>query len=110
MEQDELQEYLNALGRSDCYRTDALLKDSAIERTERVFFVGNNGSEFGPFIRKTISPTSGQGRVYEMLYHAQQVGKRLAHLPASSNATPLPIRSRCSLSTSREARSKNMWR
>ena len=81
MEQDELQEYLNALGRSDCYRTDALLKDSAIERTERVFFVGNNGSEFGPFIRKTISPTSGQGRVYEMLYHAQQVGKRFAHLP-----------------------------
>ena len=81
MERDELQEYLNALGRSDCYRVDAVLKDSAIERTERVFFVGSNGSEFGPFIRKIIANESGQGRVYEKLYRAQQAGKRFAHLP-----------------------------
>lgn len=81
MERDELQEYLNALGRSDCYRIDAVLKDSAIERTERVFFVGSNGSEFGPFIRKIIANESGQGRVYEKLYRAQQAGKRFAHLP-----------------------------
>lgn len=81
MERDELAEYLSALDRSDCYRVDAVLKDSPIERTERVCYVGNNGSELGPFIRKTIARESGQGRVYEMLYHAQQVGKRFVHLP-----------------------------
>lgn len=81
MERDELAEYLSALDRSDCYRVDAVLKDSPIERTERVCYVGNNGSELGPFIRKTIAREPGQGRVYEMLYHAQQVGKRFVHLP-----------------------------
>lgn len=81
MERDELQEYLNALGRSDCYRIDAVLKDSVIERTERVFFVGSNGSEFGPFIRKIIANESGQGRIYEKLHRAQKAGKRFAHLP-----------------------------
>lgn len=36
METDELQEYLNALGRSDNYRVDAVLSDAPHERTERV--------------------------------------------------------------------------
>lgn len=81
MERDELQEYLNALGRSDCYRIDAVLKDSAIERTERVFFVGSNGSEFGPFIRKILKREAGQGIIYERIFRAQQAGKRFMHLP-----------------------------
>lgn len=81
MEKDELQEYLNALGRDDCYRVEAVLKDSPRERTERVYFVGNNGSELGPFIRKTIVNGSGQGRAYEKIYQAQQAGKRFVHLP-----------------------------
>lgn len=81
MERDELQEYLNALGRSDCYRIDAVLKDSTIERTERVFFVGSNGSEFGPFIRKILKREAGQGIIYERIFRAQQAGKRFVHLP-----------------------------
>ena len=81
METDELQEYLNALGRSDNYRVDAVLSDAPHERTERVFYVGNNGSELGPFIRKTIATDSGQGRTYEKIFRAQHEGKRFAHMP-----------------------------
>lgn len=81
METDELQEYLNALGRSDNYRVDAVLSDAPHERTERVFYVGNNGSELGPFIRKTIATDSGQGRTYEKIFRAQHEGKRFVHMP-----------------------------
>lgn len=81
METDELQEYLNALGRSDNYRVDAVLSDALHERTERVFYVGNNGSELGPFIRKTIATDSGQGRTYEKIFRAQHEGKRFVHMP-----------------------------
>lgn len=81
METDELQEYLNALGRSDNYRVDAVLSDAPHERTERVFYVGNNGSELGPFIRKTIATDSGQGRIYEKIFRAQHEGKRFVHMP-----------------------------
>ena len=89
-ERDELAEYLNALERHDCYRVDAVLKDSPVERTERVFYTGNNGSELGPFIRKTIANSSGKGRVYEMVYHAQQIGKRFAHMPRIFECTTTP--------------------
>lgn len=81
METDELQEYLNALDRSDNYRVDAVLSDAPHERTERVFYVGNNGSELGPFIRKTIATDSGQGRTYEKIFRAQHEGKRFVHMP-----------------------------
>lgn len=81
METDELQEYLNALGRSDNYRVDAVLSDAPHERTERVFYVGNNGSELGPFIRKTIATDSGQGHTYEKIFRAQHEGKRFVHMP-----------------------------
>ena len=81
METDELQEYLNALGRSDNYRVDAVLSDAPHERTERVFYVGNNGSELGPFIRKTIATDSGQGRTYEKIFRSQHEGKRFVHMP-----------------------------
>lgn len=81
METDELQEYLNALGRSDNYRVDAVLSEAPHERTERVFYVGNNGSELGPFIRKTIATDSGQGHTYEKIFRAQHEGKRFVHMP-----------------------------
>ena len=81
MGKDELEEYLDALDRHECYRVDALLKDSPIERTERVYFVGENGTEQGPFIRKTIAGESGQGRMYQKIFRAQRSGKRLSHIP-----------------------------
>lgn len=81
MSKDELEEYLDALDRHEHYRVDALLKDSPIERTERVYFVGKNGAEQGPFIRKTIASESGQGRAYQKVFRAQQAGQRLAHIP-----------------------------
>ncbi|WP_251197368.1 serine/threonine-protein kinase [Anaerotardibacter muris] len=80
MSKDELEEYLGALDRRDCYRVDAVLKDSPVERTERVFFQGNNGSELGPFVRKVFPIESGQGGVYAKIFRAQQAGKRLAHI------------------------------
>ena len=48
---DELQQQLDSLARDECYRVDAVLKNGQLERTERVFFVGQNGSEQGPYIR-----------------------------------------------------------
>ncbi|OUO32051.1 serine/threonine-protein kinase [Olsenella sp. An293] len=78
---DELASYLDALARDDCYRVDAVLKDSALETTERVFFRGENGSELGPFVRKRIRGESGLGGAYEEVFSAQARGVRLAHLP-----------------------------
>ncbi len=81
MEKDELQEYLDALDRDDCYRVDQVLKDSQNGRTEQVYFVGTNGSEMGPFVRKFLKRGSGQGVIYERIFDAQQAGRRFAHLP-----------------------------
>ena len=78
---DELAGYLTALERDDCYRVDAPLKDGALETTERVFFVGANGAELGPFVRKRIRAESGLGGAYEEVFAAQGRGVRLAHLP-----------------------------
>ena len=78
---DELASYLDALARDDCYRVDAVLKDGALETTERVFFRGENGSELGPFVRKRIRGESGLGGAYEEVFSAQARGVRLAHLP-----------------------------
>lgn len=81
MGKDELKEYLDALDRSDRYHVEQVLKDSLIERTERVNYIADDGSESGPFIRKTISADSGQGRAYERIFEAQKKGKRFVHLP-----------------------------
>lgn len=68
----------------ECMRVDAVLKQSAFETTQRVFFQGANGSEIGPFIRK-VFPGSRQtrelGDAYQALFRAQESGVRLAHLP-----------------------------
>ena len=79
--EDELASYLCALERDDCYRVDAVLKQGALETTERVYFTGSNGSELGPFVRKRISGDSGLGGAYEEVFSAQRRGVRLAHLP-----------------------------
>ena len=46
---DELSEHLDALARDGCYRVDAVMKESAFETTQLVYFVGANGSEQGPY-------------------------------------------------------------
>ena len=58
---DELSEHLDALARDGCYRVDAVMKESAFETTQLVYFVGANGSEQGPYVRLSlihISPAS----------------------------------------------------
>ena len=77
--EDELSNYLTALDRDSCYRVDAVLKQGRLETTERVFFVGENGSELGPFVRKRLAP--GLGGAYELIFAAQRDGARLSHLP-----------------------------
>ncbi len=78
---DELAEHLDALARDDCYRVDAVLKQSPFETTERVFFKGANGSELGPFVRKRIDKDSGIGSAYENICAAQKAGRRFVYLP-----------------------------
>lgn len=77
--EDELSNYLSSLDRDSCYRVDAVLKQGRLETTERVFFVGENGSELGPFVRKRLS--AGLGSAFETVYAAQRSGVRLPHLP-----------------------------
>lgn len=78
---DELAEYLDALARDDCYRVDAVLKESAFETTERVFFTGANGAELGPFVRKRLDDGAGLGAAYERIWESQRAGSRFTHLP-----------------------------
>ena len=78
---DELAAYLASLERDACYRVDAVYKDGRYERTERVFFVGENGAELGPFVRKLLVADAGLGGAYETLLEAQRAGARFAHLP-----------------------------
>lgn len=79
METDELATYLASLDRDSCYRVDAIYKEGRLETTQRVFFVGENGAELGPFVRKYLAP--GLGGAYERIYAAQRDGVRLPHLP-----------------------------
>lgn len=81
MENDDLAKYLNALQREDCYRVDAVVKESPYEVTQRVSFIGENGAERGPYIRKLINREAGMGGAYERLFAAQQSGRRFKHLP-----------------------------
>lgn len=78
---DELTEYLDALARDDCYRVDAVLKDGAFETTQRVYFVGGNGAEHGPYVRKRFDGDAGLGTAYERIWMAQRAGRRFLHLP-----------------------------
>lgn len=78
---DELAEQLDALARDDCYRVDAVLKEGAFETTQRVFFVGANGAEQGPYVRKYLDGDAGLGAAYERIWKAQRAGSRFLHLP-----------------------------
>lgn len=81
MGDDDLSRYLASLEREECYRVDAVLKQSPYETTQRVFFVGANGSESGPFIRKYISCEANMGNAYSRIFEAQQSGRRFKYIP-----------------------------
>ena len=81
MQTDELTEYLNSLQREECYRVESVLKESEFETTQRVMFVGANGVEQGPFIRKYIARDSGLGSAYERVFEAQRQGRRFLYIP-----------------------------
>ena len=84
---DELAQHLDSLARDDCYRVDAVLKRSPSETTQRVYFVGANGSEQGPYVRKYLEgdgsepPTSASPK-----RSARVAGFYIC--PASWSATP----------------------
>lgn len=79
---EDIQAYLASLARDECYRVDAVLKESPYETTQRVYFVGANGAERGPFVRKYFDAESGLGGAYVRLWEAQRAGSRFLHLPA----------------------------
>lgn len=81
MNTDELTEHLQALEREECYRVESVLKESALETTQRVMFVGRNGAERGPFVRKYIARESGLGAAYERVFEAQRCGRRFLYIP-----------------------------
>lgn len=81
MNTDELTEHLQALQREECYRVESVLKESALETTQRVMFVGRNGAERGPFVRKYIVRESGLGAAYERVFEAQRCGRRFLYIP-----------------------------
>ncbi len=78
---EELERQLECLAREDSYRVDQTLKENALERTERVFLVGADGAETGPFVRKYIDSRSGLGAAYRRIWEAQLAGARFEHLP-----------------------------
>ena len=78
---EELTDYLDAIGREQCYRVDETLKQSDHETTQKVFFVGKNGSERGPYIRKYFSSGNGAGSGYHRIHEAQRSGVRFMHIP-----------------------------
>lgn len=79
---DGLEGHLASLLRDDCFRVDAVLKASAVEETQRVFFEGANGAEQGPYIRKLIDRDAGIGSVYRELFELRRAGRRQRYLPA----------------------------
>lgn len=76
---ETLSKYLENL---DSWRVDAVLKSGRLETTQLVYFVGHDGTELGPFVRKRLSAEAGLGHAYEEVYEAQRRGARFAHLPA----------------------------
>lgn len=81
MAYDELSEHLSALQRDDCYRVADVMKETPYEKTEKVFFVGANGAEQGPYVRKRLSAGEGFGIAYERIRDAQRAGRRFSYLP-----------------------------
>lgn len=78
---DPVSSYLADLERDACYRVERVLKESASEVTEVVYFMGANGAELGPFVRKRLRRDAGLGSAYRDLYQAQCHGRRFRRLP-----------------------------
>ena len=78
---EELAAYLDAIARGDSYRVERVLSASEAETTELVYFVGANGGERGPFIRKRFGSEAGLGHAYRRIWEAQQAGRRFRYLP-----------------------------
>lgn len=81
MDQDHLATHLSNLERDDRYRVDRVLKQSEYETTQVVYFVGDNGAEQGPYIRKYLSSSRRLGSAYEALHEAWRSGRRFRHIP-----------------------------
>ena len=81
MAADELSQYLQSLEDEDNYRVDAILKQSELETTERVFRRTPDGNEHGPYIRKRIARDAGMGLVYQRIFEANRNGWHFTHLP-----------------------------
>ncbi len=78
---DQLVEYLDGIERDERYVVDAVLKEGTFETTQRVFFLKEDGSKEGSYIRKYINKDSGLGKVYERIFEAQKSGTELKYLP-----------------------------
>ena len=81
MSNDPQATYLEAPAPADCYRVHRVLKASAHETTEVVFFMGANDAALGPFVRKRISGEVPLGSAYGLIMEAQRAGRRFRHLP-----------------------------
>lgn len=79
--ENELDRYLASVERDDSYRVERVLKSSDAETTELVAFEGAAGGSLGPFVRKRIATQAQIGGTYELLFQAQQAGRRFGHLP-----------------------------
>ncbi|AEB06835.1 serine/threonine protein kinase [Coriobacterium glomerans PW2] len=85
MMEDDLTDYLASLGRDEAFRVERVLKTTACECTEVVYFRGLNGAEMGPFLRKRIDRAAQLGCVYERIFETQRAGRRFLHLPRLSD-------------------------
>ena len=81
MQTDELARYLDSLQRDANCRVDAVLKEGPCEVTQRVTFVGEDGSEQGPYVRKLIKRESGMGSAYARILEAQRGGRPFRFVP-----------------------------
>lgn len=81
MSTDDISQYLDSLEREHNYRVDSVLKKSAVETTERVFYRMADDSEHGPYIRKRMARDAGIGAAYERIYEANRAGRHFEHLP-----------------------------
>lgn len=79
--ENDIDSYLEALKRDECYRVVRVLKEAPHETTELVCFAGANEAELGPFVRKRIKREACMGAAYGALLEAQRAGARFLHLP-----------------------------
>ena len=77
----DIANHLEALAASERFVVDAVLKETAIERTERVYAREDDGTMSGPYVRKRFSRTEGAGSVYARLFAASEAGVALRHIP-----------------------------